>query len=51
MKTYLGLMEIDPFYGEFLVGLIVRIHYHHGRYVGLVERMEQILGNPPHVLE
>ena len=44
-------MEVDPFYGEFLVGLIVRIHYHHGRYVGLVERMEQILGNPPHVLE
>ena len=27
------------------------VHYHHGRYVGLVERMEQILGNPPHVLE
>ena len=32
-KTYLGLMGSDPFYREFLVGLLVRIHYHYGRCV------------------
>jgi len=26
-------MGSDPFYKELLVGLLVRIHYHHGRYV------------------
>ena len=31
--------------------LLVQIHYHHGRYVELMEKMEQISGNPPHVLE
>ena len=44
-------MELDPFYREFLVGLLVRIHYHHGRCVGLVERMEQISRNLPHIPE
>ena len=32
-RTYLGLMGLDPFYKDFLVGLIVWIHYHQGRYV------------------
>lgn len=48
---YLELTELDPFYGEYLVSLLVQIHYYHRRCVGLVERMEQILGNPPHILE
>ena len=30
-KTYIGLMESYPVYREFLVGLLARIHYHHGR--------------------
>ena len=50
-KTYLGLMKSYPFYREFLVGLLVQIYYHHGRCVWLVEKMKQISGNPPHVLE
>jgi len=49
--TYLGLMKSYHFYREFLVGLLVRIYYHHGRCVWLVEKMEQISGNPPHILE
>ena len=32
-KAYLGLVDLNPFYREFLVGLLVRIHYHHGRCV------------------
>ena len=32
-KTYLDLMGSDPFYREFLVGLLVRIHCHHKRCV------------------
>ena len=35
------------------MGLLVRIHYHHGGCVELMEKMEKvewIMGNPPHVL-
>ena len=31
--TYLGLVDSNPFYREFLVGLLVQIHYHHGRCI------------------
>ena len=33
------------------MSLLVRIHYHHGRCVELMEKMERISENPPHVLE
>ena len=35
------------------MGLLVRIHYHHGGCVELMDKMEEvgkIMGNPPHVL-
>ena len=46
---YPSLMELGPFYKMFLMGLLVWIHYHFGRCVELVEKMEQILRNPPHI--
>ena len=39
------------FYRDLEVGILVRIHYHHGRCVKLIEKMERISENPPHVLE
>ena len=49
--AYLGLIRLGPFYREFGVDLLVRCHYHRGRCVDLMRRVEQISGNSPHVLE
>ena len=32
-KMYLRLVDSNPFYREFLVILLVQIHYHHGKCV------------------
>ena len=37
------------FYRELGVGLLVWIHSHHEGCVGLMEKVEQITGNPPHI--
>ena len=33
------------------MGLLTRIHYHRGGCMELMEKVERIMGNPPHILE
>ena len=50
-KNLPSLNETWSFYRELEVSLFAQIHYHHGRCVELMEKMERISGNPPHVME
>ena len=50
-KNLPSLNETWSFYRELEVSLLARIHYHHGRCVELMEKMERTSGNPPYVLE
>ena len=45
--TYLCLVRFGLLYRDFGVGLLVRCHYHRGRCVDLVGRVERISGNSP----
>ena len=48
-ETYFKLVRSGIFYREFGVSLLVRLHYHHGRCINLVESMKRISRNSPYV--
>ena len=50
-KNLPSLNETWSFYRELEASLLAQIHYHHGRCVELMEKIERISRNPPHVLE
>ena len=50
VKTYIGLIGLGSFIESSWVGLLVRLHLHHGRCVGLVRELKRISGNSlPHL--
>ena len=52
-KNLAWLKGTSSFYRELGVGLLDRIHSHHGGCMELmekIEKVERITGNPPHIL-